>query len=102
MNAGSIPGSEEFGVLSQSTRKSYNDSDVGGCNMTQHKNNTDNHPPIKQYPRRLSLSKKEEVESLVKKMVDNGIIEESSGPWASPIVLIKKKDGSPRFCVDNY
>ncbi|GBM38694.1 Retrovirus-related Pol polyprotein from transposon 297, partial [Araneus ventricosus] len=33
-------------------------------------------------------------------MVDNGIIEESSGPWASPIVLVKKKNGSTRFCVD--
>ncbi|GBM23243.1 Retrovirus-related Pol polyprotein from transposon 297 [Araneus ventricosus] len=32
-------------------------------------------------------------------MVDNGIIEESSGPWASSIVLVKKKDGSTRFCV---
>ncbi|GBN76637.1 Retrovirus-related Pol polyprotein from transposon 17.6 [Araneus ventricosus] len=33
-------------------------------------------------------------------MVDKGIIEESSGSWASPIVLAKKKDGSTRFCVD--
>ncbi|GBM17772.1 Retrovirus-related Pol polyprotein from transposon 297 [Araneus ventricosus] len=33
-------------------------------------------------------------------MVDNGIIEESSGPWASPFVLVKKKYGSTRFCVD--
>ncbi|GBL74064.1 Transposon Ty3-G Gag-Pol polyprotein [Araneus ventricosus] len=53
-----------------------------------------------QYPRRLPLAKKEEAERLVKEMVDNGIIEESSGPWASPTVLVKKKDGSTRFCVD--
>ncbi|GBN68362.1 Transposon Ty3-I Gag-Pol polyprotein [Araneus ventricosus] len=33
-------------------------------------------------------------------MVDNGIIDESPGPCASPMVLVKKKDGSTRFCVD--
>ncbi|GBM26318.1 Retrovirus-related Pol polyprotein from transposon 297 [Araneus ventricosus] len=68
--------------------------------MTQHRINTGDHPPIKQYPRRLPLARKEEADNLVKEMVDNGIIEESSGPWASPIVLVKKKDGSTRFCVD--
>ncbi|GBO20384.1 Retrovirus-related Pol polyprotein from transposon 297 [Araneus ventricosus] len=68
--------------------------------MTQHRIKTRDHPPIKQYPTRLPLAKKEEAECLVKEMVDNGIIEESSGPWASPIVLVKKKDGSTRFCVD--
>ncbi|GBM69541.1 Retrovirus-related Pol polyprotein from transposon 297 [Araneus ventricosus] len=79
---------------------STSDSDVGRCNMTQHRINTCNHPPINQYPRRLHLAKKEEAERVVKEMVDNGIIEESSEPWASPIVLVKKKDGSTRFCVD--
>ncbi|GBM21042.1 Retrovirus-related Pol polyprotein from transposon 297 [Araneus ventricosus] len=68
--------------------------------MTQHRINTDDHPPIKQYPRRLPLARKEEADNLVKEMVHNGIIEESSGPWTSPIVLVKKKDGSTRFCVD--
>ncbi|GBM35397.1 Retrovirus-related Pol polyprotein from transposon 297 [Araneus ventricosus] len=76
------------------------DADVGHCNMTQHRINTGDHPPIKQYPRRLPLARKEEADHLVKDMLDNGIIEESSGPWASPIVLVKKKDGSTRFCVD--
>ncbi|GBL89216.1 hypothetical protein AVEN_176482-1 [Araneus ventricosus] len=61
---------------------STSDSNVGRCNMTQHRINTGNHPPIKQYPRLLPLAKKEEAERLVKEMVDNRIIEASSGLWA--------------------
>ncbi|GBM05474.1 Transposon Ty3-I Gag-Pol polyprotein [Araneus ventricosus] len=68
--------------------------------MTQHRINIGNHPPTKQYPRRLPLAKKDEAECLVKEIVDNGIIEESSRPRASPIVLVKKKDGSTQFCID--
>ncbi|GBM68434.1 Retrovirus-related Pol polyprotein from transposon 297 [Araneus ventricosus] len=68
--------------------------------MTQHRINTGDHPPVKQYLRRLPLARKEEAEHLVKEMVNNGIIEESSGPWTSPIVLVKKKDESTRFCFD--
>ncbi|GFT20039.1 transposon Ty3-G Gag-Pol polyprotein [Nephila pilipes] len=49
---------------------------------------------ILQYPRRLPPAKKEEDELLVIEVVDIGSIGESSGPWTSPIVLVKKKDGS--------
>ncbi|GBL98850.1 Retrovirus-related Pol polyprotein from transposon 297 [Araneus ventricosus] len=62
-------------------------------------NESSDHPPIKQYPRRLPLARKE-AERLDNEMVENGIIKELSGPWASLIVLVKKKDGSTRFCVD--
>ncbi|GBN93716.1 Transposon Ty3-I Gag-Pol polyprotein [Araneus ventricosus] len=55
---------------------------------------------ILKYLMKNSEELKEEADHLVKEMVDNGIIEESSGPWASPIVLVKKKDGSTRFCDD--
>ncbi|GFX37058.1 hypothetical protein TNCV_1712511 [Trichonephila clavipes] len=63
---------------------------------------TGEHPPIKQHPRRLQFAKQEEVQKLIKDMKNNDVIEPSSSPWASPIVLVTKKDGSTRFCVDYH
>ncbi|GFX03043.1 retrovirus-related Pol polyprotein from transposon 412 [Trichonephila clavipes] len=79
---------------------SINSSDIGHTTVTQHRIDTADHPPIKQHPRRLPFAKQEEVGTLLREMQKNDIIEPSSSPWASPIVLVRKKDGSTRFCVD--
>ncbi|GFV15751.1 retrovirus-related Pol polyprotein from transposon 412 [Trichonephila clavipes] len=87
-------------LVDLSEKLSRNSSDIGHTTVTQHRIDTADHPPIKQHPRRLPFAKQEEVGTLLREMRENDIIEPSSSPWASPIVLVRKKDGSTRFCVD--
>lgn len=56
--------------------------------------------PIKLPPKRLSAKQNEIVDNEIDNMLDDNIIESSSGPWASPILLVKMKDGSICFCID--
>lgn len=79
---------------------STNDADIGRTGLVQHKINTGNEIPIRQRPRRLPVAREKEVETMIDGMVKDGVIEPSSSPWCSPVVLVKKKDGSMRFCVD--
>jgi len=74
--------------------------EIGCTNLVQHRIDTGNTAPIKQAPRRLPIFAKAEVDKCMKQMLDLGVIEKCSGEWSSPIVLVKKKDGSTRFCID--
>ena len=56
--------------------------------------------PIRQPPCRLPKSLKSVVNTEVSKMLDQGVVRHSNSPWSSPIVIVQKKDGTWRFCVD--
>lgn len=56
--------------------------------------------PIYSHPRRLSHSEKNEVNNMVEDLLNQGVIRHSESPYASPIVLIKKKNGRTRLCID--
>ena len=79
---------------------SKDSNDLGSTDLVYHKINTGDAVPIKQAPRRVPIHLRETVNKEISKMEKQGIIKHSISPWASPIVLVKKPDGSIRFCVD--
>jgi hypothetical protein len=88
-------------LLSESRAVFSDDSGaLGRTDQVEHEIHTGNSRPIKQPARRIPQHQREAVDELVADMLEKDVIEESSSPWASPIVLVKKKDGTLRFCVD--
>ena len=79
---------------------SKGEGDLGYTEAVKHQIVTGNAPPIKQRYRSLPPSQYREVREHIKQLLDVGIIRESSSPWASPIVVVRKKDNSIRLCVD--
>ncbi|KAL5497103.1 hypothetical protein EMCRGX_G013508 [Ephydatia muelleri] len=82
------------GILSQ-----Y-EGDLGRTDLVYHHIVTGDHKGIKQSGRKLPFHQREEVKELLDGMLERQVIETSQGSWSSPVVLVKKKDGSTRFCVD--
>ena len=79
---------------------SQGDHDIGRTDKIKHSIHTTCAAPIRQRPRRHPMGQREEVENQVQDMLDRGIIKPSTSPWSSPIVLVDKKDGTKRFCID--
>ncbi len=79
---------------------SRNDSDFGYTTAVTHSVPTGDAPPIKQRHRRIPPQVFQEVKKHVQDLVSQGTLRESCSPWASPAVIVIKKDGSIRFCCD--
>jgi hypothetical protein len=65
-----------------------------------HKIDTGNSNPINSQPYRVSPAERKNIQEQIADMLSKGVISTSKSPWASPVVLVSKKDGSMRFCVD--
>ena len=75
-------------------------SELGLTTLVEHKIETGEAVPVKQPPRRLPNSLRTVVEDQVGEMLENNIIKPSNSPWSGPMVLVRKKDGTWRFCID--
>ena len=73
---------------------------LGQTDITEHEIRTGSHTPIKIPPRRIPIFKRQLVDQELDKMLEQGTVEPSESPWSAPICLVKKKDGTCRFCID--
>ena len=73
---------------------------TGRSKSVQHEIETNEGRPVRCGPRRLAPAGLRREQDCVKEMLTGGQIEPSDSPWASPVVLVTKKDGLTRFCVD--
>ena len=76
------------------------EDEMGCMDVVKHKIDTGEHSPIKQYPRRTPFVQRAKIASMITDMQKKGIVRPSTSPWASPVILVPKKDGTTRFCVD--
>lgn len=95
-------GKRRFAEFLQKNRDVFavNPKNPGLAKVPPHRINTKGTTPFKMHSYRNSRKEKELIEGEVQTMLKNGIIQPSESPWSSPPLLVGKKDGDLRFCVD--
>lgn len=76
------------------------DGELGRTPILQHHIPTGDNPPVSLPPRRIPFNRLKEVDKFITEGLQNDLIQPSTSPWAAPLVLVRKPDGSTRFCVD--
>ena len=78
---------------------SQGEDDLGNTPLLEHAIETLG-PPLRQPYRRQNPAVRREEMAQVQQMLSSNVIRPSNSPWASPVMMVRKKDGSLRFCVD--
>jgi hypothetical protein len=73
---------------------------TGNCTLEPFQIDTGANKPIYTPPYRQAPMEKENIRAQIEDMLRNGLIEPSNSPWASPVLLVPKKNGKLRFCID--
>ena len=79
---------------------SRDEFDIGRTHVIEHEIDTGCHRPVKQALRRHPVAHLPLIDQHVEEMIQHDVIEPAASPWCSNVVLIRKQDGSLRFCVD--
>ena len=79
---------------------SIEDDERGETDMIEFEISTGDGAPKRQPVRRIPFAARQEVIRQLERMQRIGVIQPSKSPWASPVVLVRKRDGSLRFCID--
>ncbi|XP_056017057.1 uncharacterized protein LOC130053684 [Ostrea edulis] len=79
---------------------SKNDEDIGLTARVKHQIELTNPVPFKQRHRKIPLSMIDEVRNHIQQLLTSGVIRRSKSPWASNVVLVRKKNGQLRMCID--
>ena len=76
------------------------DLDLGQTQTVECNVETGDHDPIKMRPYRIPLQDRQIVDKAIDEMLQAGVIQRSRSPWSFSLVVVSKKDGSKRLCVD--
>ena len=79
---------------------SSGEGDLGRTNVVRHKIPTGDNTHTCQRNYRQPYHQRQEIQRQVDILLEKGVVEESVSPWSSPVLMVPKKDGSSRFCVD--
>ena len=74
--------------------------ELGACNLNKFVITTTSEKPIYQHPYRKSGKEREAIKQEIEKMLKAKIIQPSNSPWSAPVLMIPKKNGEYRFCID--